>query len=67
MTEDNKFTEAFHRAQNELNHDGFVAWLCHAYGSLTSNDRGKDARINLIVLNEAIDSLRKEPSYSKRC
>ena len=65
MTEDNPFTEAFHRAQKELNHDGFIAWLCQAYGALTTQYRGNQARMNLKVINEAIDDLAKNKSYSK--
>ncbi len=66
MDKENKYTEAFYRAQKELNHDGFVSWICQAYGSLTVTDKGKMAKINLKVINEAIDFMSKQPAYSKR-
>jgi len=65
MTGDNPFTEAFYRAQKELNHDGFVAWLCQAYGALTTNCRGSDAKHNLKAIQKAISELSKNKSYSK--
>ncbi len=54
------FQILFQKAQKELSIDGFVSWLCQAYGSMSSSIRGKEKSINLKVLTEAIANLKKE-------
>ncbi len=58
------FDIIFQTAQKELTRDVFVSWLCQAYGSMSSSIKGRQKQINIKVLNEAINTLKKE--YIKR-
>lgn len=54
------FDIIFQKAQKELTRDGFVSWVCQAYGSMSSSIKGRQKQINIKVLNEAINTLKKE-------
>lgn len=70
-----EFAKVFKKAQTTLSREQFYYWLCQAYGSMSATielvtseakAHGNHQKCCIAVLNEAMDTLKKEPDM-KHC